>query len=70
MIKTQFIEENGKPIAVIMDYQEYLRFKEIEEPGASWSEKEDRDDYYSAIETKLKNDEWIDHQDLKDRLDI
>jgi len=46
MIKTQVIKEKNKPIAVILDYKEYLKLKEIEE---------DRIDYYSAIETKLKN---------------
>lgn len=61
MIKTQVIEEDGKPIAVIMDYTEYLKFLEI---------KEDRDDYYSAIETKLKNKKWVSHQEVKDKLGI
>ncbi|MBV6341650.1 MAG: hypothetical protein SFH39_01965 [Candidatus Magnetobacterium sp. LHC-1] len=61
MIKTQFIEENGKPIAVIMDHKEYLRLKEIEE---------DIDDYYSALETKLNNKEWVSHKELKDQLGI
>lgn len=28
MIKTQIIKEDGKPIAVIMDYKEYLTLKE------------------------------------------
>ncbi|MBF0515936.1 MAG: hypothetical protein HQK97_02295 [Nitrospirae bacterium] len=61
MIKTQVIEEDGKPFAVIMDYNEYLKFKEIEE---------DRDDYYSAAETKLKNKNWVTHKDLKKSLGI
>jgi hypothetical protein len=41
MIKTQVVKENNKPVAVIMDYKEYLRLKEI---------AEDRADYYSAAE--------------------
>jgi len=45
MIKTQIINEDDKPIAVIMDYQEYLRLKEYEE---------DVSDYLSAIEVKKK----------------
>ena len=59
MIKTQIIKENNKPIAVIMDYAEYLRLKEIEE---------DRLDYYSALDVKRKNKKWISHQDLKKEL--
>ncbi|KWT94600.1 hypothetical protein [Candidatus Magnetominusculus xianensis] len=59
--RIQVIEEDGKPVAVIMDYNEYLKYKEIED---------DRDDYYSAVETKLKNKEWVNHKDLKTKLGI
>lgn len=31
MIKTQLVREDNKPVAVIMDYREYLRLKEMEE---------------------------------------
>ncbi len=31
MIKTQIVKENNKPVAVIMDYKEYVRLKEIEQ---------------------------------------
>ena len=31
MIKTQIVKEGKKPIAVLMDYKEYKRLKEIEE---------------------------------------
>ncbi|MFZ2400085.1 MAG: hypothetical protein WAW31_15610 [Smithella sp.] len=31
MIKTQWVKQDNKPVAVIVDYQEYLRLKEIEE---------------------------------------
>lgn len=61
MIKTQIIKEKNKPIAVIMDYKEYLKLKEAEE---------DKKDYYSALETKLKNKKWISHQDLKRKLGL
>lgn len=61
MIKTQVIKEKNKPIAVILDYKEYLKLKEIEE---------DRIDYYSAIETKLKNKRWAEHKDLKKKLGL
>ena len=40
MIKTQIVKEDNKPVAVIMDYREYMRLKEIEE---------DRMDYYFAL---------------------
>ncbi len=42
----QIMREKNNPIAVILDYREYMKLKEIEE---------NRTDYYSAIETKLKN---------------
>jgi len=61
MIKTQIIKEDNKPIAVIIDYAEYLRLKEIEE---------DRLDYYSALDVKGKNKKWISHQDLKKELGL
>lgn len=44
-----------------MDYKEYLKLKDAEE---------DKKDYYSAWETKLKNKKWISHQDLKRTLDL
>lgn len=61
MIKTQIIKENNKPVAVIMDYKEYLRLKEIEEDGK---------DYYSAARTKTRNKEWTSHEDLKKDLGL
>ncbi|GAB62186.1 hypothetical protein KSU1_C0590 [Candidatus Jettenia caeni] len=60
MIKTQIIKEKNKPIAVIMDYKEYLKLKQ---------NKEDKKDYYSALETKLKNKKWISHSQLKEKLE-
>lgn len=59
MIKTQIIKEKSKPIAVILDYKEYLKLKEIEE---------DKKDYYTALETKRKNKKWVKHEDLKKKL--
>lgn len=46
MIKTQIVKSDDKPVAVIMDYQEYLRLKAIEE---------DKKDYESALRVKKKN---------------
>jgi len=56
MIKTQIVKENDKPVAVVLDYKEYLRLKEIEQ---------DKKDYYSALQVKLKNKKWTSHKDLK-----
>lgn len=61
MIKTQIIKENRKPVAVILDYKEYLRLKEIEEA---------KTDYYSAQETKKKTKKWTSHKDLKQTLGV
>ena len=61
MIKTQIVKEDNKPVAVIMDYEEYLRLKEIEE---------DRGDYYSALQVKMKNKKWKTHEDLKKELEL
>ncbi len=56
MIKTLIVKDNDKPVAVVLDYKEYLRLKEIEQ---------DREDYYSASQVKLKNKKWTTHKDLK-----
>jgi hypothetical protein len=61
MIKTQIVKADDKPIAVIMDYKEYLRLKEIEE---------DKEDYYSALKVKMKNQKWKRHHDLKSELEL
>ncbi len=61
MIKTQIIRENDQPIAVILDYKEYLRLKDLEE---------DQKDYESAMEIKKTNKRWVTHEDLKKELDL
>jgi hypothetical protein len=61
MIETQIIKKNNKPIAVIIDYNEYLKFKEIQE---DWL------DYNSAMEVKRKNKNWHSHNDVKKELGI
>jgi hypothetical protein len=61
MIKTQVIKEDNKPVAVIMDYNEYLRLKEIEQ---------DKKDYLSALQVKLKTKRWKSHEDLKKDLNL
>lgn len=61
MIKTQYIKKDDETIAVILDYQEYRRLKEIEE---------DKKDYYSALKVKNQNKKWTSHNDLKRELDL
>jgi len=61
MIKRQVIKEDDKPIAVILDYQEYVKLKEA---------AQDRLDYYSALEVKRKNKKWVSHKDLKKELGL
>jgi len=53
---TQIIKEDNRPVAVIIDYKEYMRLMEIEE---------DKADYYSAIKVKQENKKWTGHNDLK-----
>lgn len=61
MIKMQIIKEDRKPVAVILDYKEYLRLKEIEE---------DKMDYFSALDVKKKNKKWTPHKELKKTLGL
>jgi len=61
MIKTQLVKQDNKPVAVVMDYKEYLRLKEIEE---------DQKDYYAALEVKKNNKKWKSHADLKKELNL
>lgn len=61
MIKTQIIKEDNKPVAVVMDYKEYLKLKEAEQ---------DKSDYYSALRIKMKNKKWIKHDVLKKELGL
>ena len=61
MIRTRVIKENKKPVAVIMDYKEYVRLKEIEQ---------DRKDYYSATRTRAANKKWTGHEELKEELGL
>jgi PHD/YefM family antitoxin component YafN of YafNO toxin-antitoxin module len=61
MIKTQVVKENNKPVAVVLDYKEYLRLKDIEQ---------DRKDYYSAMQVKMKTKKWMSHKDLKKAIGI
>lgn len=61
MIRTQIIKQSNKPIAVILDYEEYKRLKEIEE---------DKEDYYSALKIKIENNKWFSHSEVKKELGL
>ncbi len=61
MIETQVIKENDQPVAVILDYNEYQRLKEIEQNQL---------DYISGHEIKKTNKKWIRHEDLKKELGL
>jgi hypothetical protein len=56
MVKTQIIRKDKEPVAVVLDYSEYIRLKEIEQ---------DSEDYRSAVLVKEKNKKWTTHKDLK-----
>lgn len=61
MVKTQIIRKDKEPVAVILDYNEYLRLREIEQ---------DSKDYRSALAVKKRNKIWTSHEDLKKDLGI
>lgn len=61
MIKKQIIKENNRPIAVIIDFEEYKRLKLIEQ---------DKFDYARALKIKQTNKKWISHTDVKKKLGI
>lgn len=61
MIKTQIVKEGKRPVAVVMDYKEYKRLKEI---------AEDKSDYLSALEVKIENKKWKSHKQVKKELGL
>ena len=61
MIKQQIILENNKPKAVIMDYKEYLKLKEM---------AEDKSDYYDALEAELRTKKLTSITDVKKKLKL
>ncbi len=61
MIQPHIIEQGNKPIAIILDYEEYQRLKEIEE---------DKLDYFAALEAKYESKKWTKHEDLKKKLGL
>jgi len=61
MVETQLIKYEDKPIAIILDYKEYQRLKELEQ---------DMEDYYSAYKTKKENTKWVSHSEIKKEFGI
>jgi hypothetical protein len=60
MIEKQIIKENNIPIAVIIDYSEYIELQTI---------AEDKFDYFSALKIKMSNKKWTTHNDLKKEIE-
>ncbi len=58
MVKEQLIYENDKPIAVIIDYDEYQKYKEIIE------QEQLENDALIAIADEAKNDEMLSFDDV------
>lgn len=56
MITQNIILQDGKPVAVVVDYNEYLNLVE---------RAQDMDDYADAVLQKQTNTVWIDHETLK-----
>jgi hypothetical protein len=61
MIKTQVIKEGNKPVAIVMDYEEYIKLKEL---------LEDVEDYKKAVKIKKTNKKWIRFEELRKELDL
>jgi hypothetical protein len=61
MIKTQIIREDKKPVAVIIDYIEYRRLKEV---------AQDVEDYANAIKIKRTNKKWTTQEELEKMLKL
>ena len=61
MISSQIITEDNIPVAIVLDYSEYLRLKEIEENQL---------DYDEAVRIKKEDTKWTSHSDLKKELEL
>ncbi len=61
MIKTQIITEGDRPVAVVLDYEEYQRLKKIQE---------DYQDYHDALDAERSTSTWHDHESVKKELGI
>ena len=61
MITKQIIKNENQPVAVILDYNEYLELEQI---------KDDYNDYFSAVETLQENKIWTKHEDMLKILEL
>ncbi len=61
MIETQIIKQGKKPVAVILDYNEYRKLKEIQE---------DYEDYYEAINAEKTTKKLYRNDDVKKKLGL
>lgn len=61
MITKQIITNENVPVAVVLDYNEYLELENI---------KDDFNDYFTAAETLKENKVWTNHEDMLKMLDI
>ena len=61
MISKQIISNENTPLAVVLDYNEYVELIQI---------KDDFNDYFSAVETLSDNKVWTKHEDMLKMLEI
>lgn len=61
MIETQIIHEGKKPVAVVIDYEEYKLLKKIEEEYR---------DYADALNAEEEISSWHSHESVKNDLGL
>ena len=61
MIEPQIIHENGKPRAIVLDYKEYLRLKEL---------AEEREDYLDGIKALRESKKNHKHDEVKKKIGL
>jgi hypothetical protein len=61
MIKTQIIKEEGRPIAVVLDYKKYMKLREM---------AEDQSDYKEAIVAEKHSKKLTSITAIKNRLEL
>ena len=61
MIKTQVIREGKKPVAVVLDYNEYQKLREL---------AQDRADYAEAISAEASSEKLTPLKDIKKSLGV
>jgi hypothetical protein len=61
MIETQIIKQGKKPVAVILDFMEYQKLKDIQE---------EYEDYKDALNAEKSTKKWHKHEDVKKKLGL